>query len=120
MKGGRVGLQNASPAARMASFLQDSFKQFNINVSVTMVAPSFDRMKSACLNSKPFVIFIEPNHPYYSYYHVAGYAYTRLQNNSSGYYKSYVKVADGWASAGRYIDMATIIAGGHKMYPVTR
>lgn len=37
------------------------------------------------------------------------FAYTTLRNENTGFYKNYIKVADGWASSARYLDMATVI-----------
>lgn len=38
------------------------------------------------------------------------YAYTRLYNVYNGNYKTYLKIADGWESSARYLDLATVIS----------
>lgn len=56
------------------------------------------------------------NHPTYnssSYGHdVMCYAYTRLRSETTGYYKTYLKIADGYSSSARYLDLADVIGNG--------
>jgi len=40
---------------------------------------------------------------------IAAYAYTRFRNTQTGYFKTFIKVADGHATSGRYIDLITIV-----------
>lgn len=48
------------------------------------------------------------SHEEYGNHHVAGYAYTRLRSQTTGWFKTYLKVCDGWGHGGRYIDVASI------------
>lgn len=53
-------------------------------------------------------------HPLYnagtnSGHRVLCHAYTRLFNEYNGNYKTYLKIADGWSTSPRYVDLATVI-----------
>ncbi len=46
---------------------------------------------------------------------VAGYAYTRLQNDQTGYFSSFIKVMDGWHASGRYLAMGSFRGRIHEI-----
>ena len=58
-------------------------------------------------NHRPFYLTLRA-HPGYGNHGVAGYAYTRLPSKTTGDYLSFVKIADGWASYGRYLDITSL------------
>lgn len=62
------------------------------------------------IDANHFCILGVVDHDVYTSHFVYPYAYTRFKNSQTGYYKSFLKVADGWSSNGRYIDMSTIIS----------
>lgn len=48
------------------------------------------------------------NHSTYGDHHMVCYAYTRLISETTGLYKAYLKVADGWDTRPKYVDLATV------------
>lgn len=77
---------------------------------------TYDKIKSEINMQRPFLLNIVGSHSDYANHAVAGYAYTRLKSESTGYYKSFLKVADGLVHSGRYIDIATIQSGAATMH----
>ena len=84
---------------------------FGMNVSVTNKTASYNNIKTEISNNRPIYLsllaggdtaYTEPDLGH----DVIGYAYTRLKSSTTGNYKSFLKVADGWYSHGRYIDLA--------------
>lgn len=69
---------------------------------------SYDIIKQK-IEANQFCILGVLGHSTYQYHFVYPYAYTRFKNSQTGYYKSFLKVADGWSSSGRYIDMSKIL-----------
>ena len=58
-------------------------------------------------NHRPFYLTLRA-YPGYGNHGVVGYAYTRLQSKTTGYYLSFVKIADGWANYGRYLGITSL------------
>lgn len=96
--------------------IKEGFRQFGLNATVTFKTATYANIKTEIDNNRPFYISLM-NYEYYCRYDgntlksghaVAGYAYTRFLNRDTGYYKSFVKIADGWASSGRYLDIGII------------
>ena len=52
-------------------------------------------------------------HETYGNHAVICYAYTRLVSTSTNAYKTYMKVADGWYTSPRYIDLATCLGDSY-------
>ena len=75
--------------------------------SIEAKIPTFDNVVYQLNNGGPFYLTIR-GHGYYGYHAVVAYGYIRLVSESTGYYKSYIKVSDGYADSGRYIDMSSI------------
>jgi hypothetical protein len=95
------------------NFIRDSFGMYNVSVSTYgQYACSYSGIKTTLDNGNRLLYItvgsILNQHSYYGYHAVVGYAYTRLYSSSLNAYKSYVKICDGWASGGRYIDLSTI------------
>lgn len=92
-------------------YIKESFSLFGMNVSVTNKTASYNNIKTEISNNRPIYLsllaggdtaYTEPDLGH----DVIGYAYTRLKSSTTGNYKSFLKVADGWYSHGRYIDLA--------------
>ncbi len=80
--------------------------RYNINYSNINTSLSNDRLVYVLLDG----------HDYYGDHHVLCYAYTRLVSSTTGNYYSYIKVADGWFSSPRYIDLISL--DGDKYWEV--
>lgn len=100
------------------TYIRQSFAKFGIDVSMTSSTVTYDRVKSAINAYKPFHISLTKN-PYYNNQNhgVAAYAYTRLKSQSTGYYLSFVKIADGWVADGRYLSISDL--SSDKMHVIT-
>ena len=91
-------------------YIQMSFRDFGMNASVSSTSNvTYDFVKNQINNNKPFYLSIF-GHPNYGQHEVACFAYTRLKSSSTGYYKSFIKIADGWARVGRYLDLTDVAA----------
>lgn len=83
-------------------------KDFKISCSVTPYDTSYANIK-ASLDKGGLVYINVFNHSYYGSHAMMCYAYTRLRDNNTGYYKTYLKVADGFSRSPRYVDLATCL-----------
>lgn len=94
-------------------------EKFNVTVDVSGLTDiTFDNVKAAFHDNKLLYLALDDNN-IYGDHAVAGFGYTRLVSQTTGYYKSYIKVADGWSSAGgRYIDGTILMQPGSRMYMV--
>ena len=65
-----------------------------------------------------YLLFVKPNgHSTYDSRPFLAFAYTKLIGQTSGYTKTYLKIADGINSSGRYVDMSTITPySGNSQY----
>lgn len=99
---------NGTYFADFDDYLEDAFSLFGISTTVTTVCgASYTEIKSQVDSGHPFCLGLV-GHSYYKNHFVEGYAYCRLKSDTTGDYKSFVKIADGWDSSGRYIDITTI------------
>lgn len=86
-------------------FIGECWKRgYGITVSSSWKRATYATIKNEIDNNRPFILSVR-NTVVYNDHAVAGYAYTRFLNTTTGYYKSFVKVADGRAAAGRYMDI---------------
>ena len=83
------------------------FDMLNLTARVTDKTATFANIKSELTNHRPFYLTLY-SHPYYRNHAVVGYAYNRAQSETTGDYLSFVKIADGWNTSGRYLDIASI------------
>lgn len=91
-------------------YIKGSFAQFGVNVTVSSTNNVSYNVVRANINlDRPFYLSLS-QHSSYGNHGVVGYAYTRFVSQSTGYYKSFIKIADGWSHSGRYIDLAHISA----------
>lgn len=93
--------------ATLPDYIEGAFDLFDVTVTVTNYTATYNRIKTELENQRPFYLTLY-DHTYYGNHGVAGFAYTRLQSQTTGYYLSFVKIADGWAHSGRYMDISAI------------
>ena len=86
---------------KTGDYIKEAFKAFGITVSITSSSPTYSNVKSAIDGYKPIYLGLK-GHTYYGTHAVMGYAYTRIKNEF-GTTKDFLKVADGWDHAGRFI-----------------
>lgn len=98
---------DGSPHNTLNSFIKGSFGLYGVNVTVSSKTATFSNIKTELTNHRPFYLTLI-DHPAYGDHGVATYAYTRLKSETTGYYLSFVKIADGWVSYGRYLDIASL------------
>lgn len=109
--------KTGSGTSHTGNLIKGGFSEFNVNVTVTSKTPTYENIKREIDLNQPFCIELL-NYAHYCKYDdygnllaghdVTGYAYTRFLNTDTGYYKSFVKIADGNATSGRYLDIATL------------
>ncbi len=75
--------------------------------SIIAKTPTYDNVVYQLNNGGPFYLSVI-NHGYYGNHGVTAYGYIRLVSQTTGWYKSYVKICDGLTDSGRFIDMSTI------------
>ena len=75
--------------------------------SISMKTPTYDNVVYQLNNGGPFILMTF-DHGYYYNHGVTAYGYIRLVSQTTGWYKSYVKICDGNADSGRFIDISTI------------
>ncbi len=88
-------------------YIKGSFDLYDLSATVTSRTATLSNIKTELTNHRPFYLTLY-SHPEYGNHGVAGYAYTRLISETTGYYLSFLKIADGWASHGRYLDITSI------------
>lgn len=88
-------------------FISDSFALFNVNTTVKSKDATMSNIKTELTNHRPFYLTLK-KHDLYGDHAVVGYAYTRLISETTNLYLSFVKIADGWESYGRYLDITSI------------
>ncbi len=101
------------------SFIRDSFARFGVTVQVYgRYVPTYVNVKNATTANRLMYLMLL-NHELYGDHHIVGYAYTRLQNTSlPTVYKLFVKIADGWSTSARYVDMTSASSFSHTYWEV--
>lgn len=93
------------------------------------ILPTYDNVRSHLTSGSLLALYMD-NHPAYNFsntvnaHEVLCFAYVRLRGQTTGYYKTYLKVADGLNDSARFIDLSTIVdyengeyvANGHSSY----
>lgn len=93
----------------MKNYLEKAYSHFASDYSIYSVKSTYDNIKSNINLNRTFIIDVFGNNLYNDAYHaVTAYAYCRLRSTSTGYYASYVKIADGINSSGRYLTISSI------------
>lgn len=95
--------------SKAAPYIKKIFNKYGVSASTAVYSPepsnAYNIIKSSL--AKNHLIYVAlTKHSTYNNHAVICFAYTRLRSTSTGWYKTYMKVADGWNSGGRYIDLS--------------
>lgn len=94
--------------AAVDDYILDVFDAYgfrSVEVDVTgRYSINYTNIKNGLRSGKVLYLLLD-GHDCYGNHHVICYAYTRLVSSTDGSYATYLKVADGWASSPRYIDI---------------
>lgn len=89
------------------AFIQDSFKKYNVNVTVYgRYSLNVENMKNATTSNRLMFIMLHSYGYPYGNHSVLGYAWSRMTRSSDQGDKHFIKVCDGHKSSGRYIELA--------------
>lgn len=90
-------------------YITDCFAYYEVPVSVSTEWSyvSYSTIYNALLREGLMYLSLV-GHPRYGNHAVVVYACTRLREETFGEYVSYLKIADGWANGGRYVDCSTL------------
>lgn len=100
------------------SYILYALNEMSIGANVVgHYTPTYENIKYH-LNDNDLIALRLYNHPAYSDndpttndgHRILCYAYTRIRGTQSGNFKTYLKVADGWYSTPRYIDLSTVVS----------
>lgn len=105
--------------ALAGSYIKDCFKEYGLTATCTKKAISFNNIKTSLRNDH-LLYLMATSHPTYGSHAMACYAYTRLVSVTTGSYKTYLKVADGWSSSPRYVDLATLTSDNYWDAKISR
>lgn len=101
--------------AASGNYIKGVFSMFGKNIAVSSLYNiQFENIKTR-LKDNDLIYFSVNSHNIYGTHIVVCYAYCRLVSTKTGWYKTFYKVADGWNSSGRYIDVGTA-TNGHYRY----
>ncbi|HMM05631.1 MAG TPA: C39 family peptidase [Clostridiales bacterium] len=110
LKGYYMNQAGGSSWSTLNNYIKESFAIYGVNATVRDDnTVTYNDVKTQINADRPFYLSLN-GHSSYGNHGVAGYAYTRFISETTGYPKSFIKIADGWAHYGRYIDMADITA----------
>lgn len=102
--------------SKAGDYIIASFSTYGIDyVITTKRSLTYSRLRSTLNNDYLAYLMLE-DHDCYSDHHVLCYACNRIENNDTGDYISFAKVADGWATSPRYIDLDT--CSGYEYWEV--
>lgn len=88
-------------------YIVDVFASYDVEATIDKQGTSNYNDISSELAEGTLIYISLINHDTYGNHGVMCYAYTRLISETTGWYKTYLKVADGWYHSGRYIDLAS-------------
>ena len=108
----KIGLDskwfNSGGTNNEGQYMQAVLKHYGVRVRFTEIySATYEKVKNEIDKNRPFLFSINGYANGTTGHLVTAYAYTRFRN-SQGHFKSFIKVADGWADSGRYIDMSTV------------
>lgn len=97
----------------LPAYIKKSFNYYNVSPYVsacTQIAPknAYETVKNHLALNRLVYVSLSENSIYCDNqgHGVICFAYTRLRSTSTGWYKTYLKLADGWNNSGRYLDLA--------------
>lgn len=89
------------------SYIKDCFDEYGLTANCTRKDINYNNIKYSL--SRDYLLYLMVNnHSTYGNHHMVCYAYTRLISETTGLYKTYLKVADGWDTRPKYVDLATV------------
>lgn len=101
---------NGTTKTSYPNYIKNAFSYYGYNVTTQLRTFSFAVVRTEIDGQRPFILSLssdDKSQPY-SNHAVLVYAYNQLANSSTGYLKSFIKVADTWSTSGRYIDVSSI------------
>ncbi|WP_312281858.1 hypothetical protein, partial [Oscillibacter sp.] len=101
--GGVIGGTSNTLAAK---YTQVCFEEYGIDSGFWRRDLTYDNIV-ATLEEDYIMYVMLQGHQTYGNHHIVGYAYTHLISSTTGLFKTYLKVADGWTTHPRYIDLAS-------------
>ena len=97
--------------ARAPLFIQDAFRIHGVTApSVNTFNINYTNLEISLRSGRLMYVMLwngGAGHPFYGRHHVVAYAYARLRSDSTGWFKTYLKIADGWSASARFIDLAS-------------
>lgn len=90
------------------AFIRSSFEEFGLTSNSVRKNISYDNIKSS-LSKDCLLYLILKNHNIYSNHHLVCYAYSRMVSQTTGYFITYLKVADGWSTSPRHICLSSAL-----------
>ena len=103
--------QSGTDGVTVTEYTRNSFLCFGISLSVSNINAlgSFDELKRHLLNDDLLIVFLWNFDNYYNNHFVMCYGYTRLQSQTTGYYLTYMNIADGLSLSPRYLVLASVL-----------
>lgn len=110
-----------SYAELMHYYTLDSLRIYSIPCDVRgLFQVTYDNIKTHLMEGKLLNMYLN-SHSTYGNHFVMCYSYSRYRSSTTGYYKTYLEVADGWSSySERYIDLATVVSNTHNSYSTVK
>ena len=96
------------------NYIRDAFALFGITVTSTTIPLRYENITSAIGTNNPVYISLWRNSGYGTHA-VMGYAYNRTRSETTGYYLSFIKIADGANRHGVYLDFASIMSDASNL-----
>ena len=89
-------------------YIRGAFSSYlGVSTTTLLYEVKYNNFRNSFANDAVMYLILH-KHETYENHHLVGYAYTRLQSTTTGWYKTYLKVCDGWGKNGRYIDLASV------------
>ena len=112
-----LGIIGGTANASADNYILDAFEAYDVS-GITVEGRfniNYTNIEISLRNDRLLYLLLD-DHDLYGNHHVICYAYTRLVSSTDGSYVTYLKVADGWASTPRYIDIASV--NGDKYWEI--
>lgn len=103
--------------SNVGAYLYRVFNRLSISANcVSNIIPTYDNIYNHLNNGSLLALRLYNHHAYSSLndsspggHRVLCFAYVRLRGQTTGYYKTYLKIADGWNGSARFIDLSTVV-----------
>lgn len=114
-----IGSLGGTINALTGAYISECFDNYGLDATCTRTDISYDNIRATLLRDRLMDIIVM-GHGTYGRHQIVGYAYTRLVSTTTGYYKTYVKIADGWSTSPRYADLATLTSDTYWDVKISR